>query len=297
MAKRGATESKTGTGGAEAVTALYVNGEKIEPHILDAHAQSLRQGYNQAMGRGSVPDTRIRREARENAIEQTLLLQEARKRCEVSEEEVNARVEELRKQGNEERELSEEELRRIQESVRDELLFDRLSEELYAGIEEPSEEACREYYEANRSNFMIPEAVHAAHIVRQPAPGSSKDECFMEMVEVRRKAAEGADFAAVAREHSQCDDGGGDLGWFTRGRMVESFEKIVFSLKPGEISEVFETEFGYHIATVYDHKPAGPVPFEDVKERIAEQLKEDERKRILDEFIDGLRENAVIEER
>ena len=297
MAKKGATESATGTGGAEAATALYVNGERIEPHVLDAHAQSLRQGYNQAMGRGSVPDTRIRREARENAIEQTLLLQEARKRCEVSEEDVNARVEEMRNQGNKARELSEDELRQIQESVRDELLFDRLCEELYAGIEEPSEEACREYYDSNRSNFMMPEAVHAAHIVRQPAPGSSKDECFMEMVEVRRKATEGHDFASVAREHSQCDDGGGDLGWFARGRMVESFEKIVFALKPGEISEVFETEFGYHIATVYDHKPAGPVPFEDVKERIAEQLKEDERKRLLDEFIDGLRENAVIEER
>ncbi len=297
MAKKGATESKKGTGGAEAATVLYVNGEKIEPHVVDAHAQSLRQGYTRAMGRGAVPDTRIRREARENAIEQTLLLQEARKRCEVSEDEVNARVEELRKQGDKERELSEDELRRIQESVRDELLFDRLSEDLYAGIEEPGEEACREYYETHRSNFMVPEAVHAAHIVRQPAPGSSKDECFMEMVEVRRKVTEGADFASVAREHSQCNDNGGDLGWFTRGRMVEAFEKVVFALKPGEISEVFETEFGYHITTVYDYKPAGPVPFDEVKERIAEEIKENERKRILDEFIDGLRENAVIEER
>lgn len=300
MAKRGASAKKQkDTGGASA--ALYVNGEQIEPHVVEAHAHTLRQGYARARGQmGPVPETRIAREARENAIERTLLFQEARRRCEVSDDDVEARVQEqLEKHGGPEgpAKLEEDELARFKDMIRDELLYDKLCQELYGAVEEPDEERCRAFYDENRASLQRPEMIHAAHIVRQPEPGVSQEAFFMEMLEIRRKAAESGDFAAMAREYSQCDDGGGDLGWFPRGRMVERFDEVVFSLKPGQISEVFETEFGFHVATVYDRKPAGAPPFEELREQIAEHLKEVERSRILGEFIDKLRENAAIEER
>ncbi len=300
MAKRGASAKKQ-TKQTNAGPTLYVNGEKIEPHVVDAHARTLRQGYARFHGRsGPVPETRIAREARENAIERTLLFQEARKRCEVSDEEVEARIDEhLKARGrpDERSALSEEQLARFKDAVRDEMLYERLCDDLYKDIAEPNEEACRAYYEENRSSLARPEAIHAAHIVRQPAPGAAKETTFMEMLEIRRKAVESGDFAAVAREHSQCNDDGGDLGWFSRGQMVERFEEVAFALSAGQVSEVFETEFGYHIATVYDRKPGGVPPFEELREKIAEVLVETERSRILGEFIDKLREDATIEER
>lgn len=67
---------------------------------------------------------------------------------------------------------------------------------------------------------------------------------------LREQIQAGADFAALAREHSQCPSGkqsGGDLGEFPRGAMVPAFDKVAFQLSVGELSEPVQTKFGYHL--------------------------------------------------
>ena len=99
------------------------------------------------------------------------------------------------------------------------------------------------------------EEIHASHILLMYAGSErssatrSKAEAQSQIAEIGRQLEEGADFAALAREHSDCGSAaaGGDLGRFGRGQMVKPFEDAVFALEPGATSGVVETVFGYHI--------------------------------------------------
>jgi foldase protein PrsA len=93
--------------------------------------------------------------------------------------------------------------------------------------------------------------------------------------EVKDKLAAGADFAELAKEYSK-DEGnknqGGDLGFFSRGDMVEPFENAAFSLEIGKISEPVQTEFGFHIIKVVEKKEAKAATYEENKEQVKEVL-------------------------
>ena len=78
------------------------------------------------------------------------------------------------------------------------------------------------------------------------------------------------------------------------GKMVEAFDVIVFSLRPGEISPVFQTEFGYHIATVYDRKAPEKKPLADVQDDIKKGLHYDRKNDYIGEWVDGQKKTAEI---
>ena len=105
---------------------------------------------------------------------------------------------------------------------------------------------------------------------------------------------DGADFGKIADEHSSCQDQGGDLGWFAPGHMVEAFDTVVFSMNVGEISPIFLTEFGYHIAIVYDKKAPQLKPLEQVKADILDRLKTDKGDDLIGEWVDAQKESSDI---
>jgi len=97
--------------------------------------------------------------------------------------------------------------------------------------------------------------VHARHIlvaVPANAPVATKAEARQKMERIRAELLAGRDFAAVAREYSDCPskEQGGDLGTFSHGQMVKPFEDAAFAQKAGEIGPIIETEFGFHIIQV-----------------------------------------------
>ena len=98
----------------------------------------------------------------------------------------------------------------------------------------------------------------------------------------------------MVKKYSDCDGQGGDLGTFARGQMVENFENVVFKMKPGEISEVFQSEFGYHIALLHENIPEVPLEFEKIKVDLIKVLNEQERDGIAQGILAGLKEKAVI---
>ncbi|MBN1542132.1 peptidylprolyl isomerase [candidate division KSB1 bacterium] len=99
--------------------------------------------------------------------------------------------------------------------------------------------------------------IHAAHILimyqgSERAPANitrTKEEAYATAVDLLQQLEEGADFAELATQYSDCPSAqkGGDLGIFGRGQMVPAFEEAAFGLQPGQVSEIIETPFGYHI--------------------------------------------------
>lgn len=143
-----------------------------------------------------------------------------------------------------------------------------------------SEADLRSYYDQNTARFGSKEERRASHIlIAAPAsaPAAEREKARAKAQEILaevRKAP--ATFADVARKNSQ-DPGsaekGGDLDFVTRGAMVKPFEDAMFALKKGEISDVVETEFGYHIIQLNDIKPAVVPPFEKVRASIENEVR------------------------
>lgn len=142
------------------------------------------------------------------------------------------------------------------------------------------------YYEQNKARFGQAEQRRASHILVLIPEGASADE----KAQLRQQAeglanqakAEEADFAALAREHSE-DPGsaqqGGDLDWFERGMMVKAFDDAVFSLQKGDVSNVVESEFGFHIIKLTDIQPAVAKPLEAVKDQILTEIQQQQSAR------------------
>ena len=164
-----------------------------------------------------------------------------------------------------------------------------------------SEEDMKSYYDTHKDEFKTPEMARVRHILVKVAPGASEEEKkkAKEKAEgILDKIKAGEDFDKLATELSD-DTGskpkGGDLGFFARGRMVKPFEDAAFSLKPGQVSGIVETQFGYHIIKMEEMKEAGIDTFETVKERIRQKLLQDRIRTKVAEFIDNAMKNAKAE--
>ncbi|RPH98185.1 MAG: hypothetical protein EHM72_13000 [Calditrichaeota bacterium] len=158
----------------------------------------------------------------------------------------------------------------------------------------PGEEDVSAYYQQNEDRFVLPEQIHAAHIVMRPNPAKPQV-AYEEMKALRQRLLAGENFAALATEHSSCQDDGGDLGWFAAGKMAAGFDAVVFSMNVGEISPVFLTEFGFHIATVYDQKAKELQPLAAVRQEIVETLKTERGDDFIAAWVDEHKSKAVIQ--
>jgi peptidyl-prolyl cis-trans isomerase SurA len=136
------------------------------------------------------------------------------------------------------------------DEIKNQLLKDKLIQNRLALVKVSSGEVKR-FYEANRDSLPEkPAGVRLSHILIGVAPGeSTRDSLFSLASQIRDKAMAGEDFEVLARTYSAdpSAEKGGDLGWFSRGEMVPEFENAAFALQPGQISDVVETIFGFHV--------------------------------------------------
>ncbi|MBM4145676.1 MAG: peptidylprolyl isomerase [Nitrospira sp.] len=166
---------------------------------------------------------------------------------------------------------------------------------------EVSEEDIKAYYESHKDEFKTPEMVRSRHILIKTDPSASdndKKKAKEKAGEILKKIKAGEDFAKLASDVSD-DTGskpkGGELGFFPKGRMVTPFEDAAFSLKPGEVSEIVETQFGYHIIKVEEKKEPGMEPFDTAKEKIRQKLLQERTKTKVTEFLEKAMKEANIE--
>ena len=134
-----------------------------------------------------------------------------------------------------------------------------------------------DYYEYNMDTFREPKQVKARHILFKLDQGATEEEekeVKEKATEILEEARQGKDFTSLAIKFSEGPTGpkGGDLGYFSEGRMVKPFEDAAFKMKKGEISELVRTRFGYHIIKVEDIKEARTKPFDEVRDQIIKTL-------------------------
>ena len=155
------------------------------------------------------------------------------------------------------------------------------------------------YYEENKADFDKPEQVKASHILMKVAPTATVEEKAAAKAKIERllkQVRAGGDFAVLAKENSDCPskERGGDLGFFDRGTMVKEFSDAAFAMKVGEVSNVVETQFGYHIIKVTDHKQGGVVAFDSAKADIVKSLSDKKKSELFKQFIEKLKAEAKI---
>ncbi len=156
----------------------------------------------------------------------------------------------------------------------------KLSVEGLAGKVEVSPDEVRQYYDSHQNDFGTLEQRQAAHILiaaAATAPQAEQDAAKAKAEQILQQVKQNpAKFGELAKQYSQ-DPGsaasGGDLGFFGRGMMVKPFEDTAFTLKPGEISGLVKSDFGYHIIKLIAIKPTRVLAFDEARESIANKLK------------------------
>lgn len=138
-----------------------------------------------------------------------------------------------------------------------------------------------EYYQNNIKSYQVPEQRHARHILLKASETDSAErhqEQANKAEEILGLARNGGDFSALAREYSEgpSKDSGGDLGFFSAGQMVPAFDEVVFSMQPGDISDVVKTQFGYHIILLEEIQAPKTSLLEEVTAEITSTLQQKE---------------------
>ena len=208
----------------------------------------------------------------------------------------------------------------FKKEIAEQVKIKKLAEQL--GDSSVSDADAKKYYDQHIERFKYPEQIKASHIliaanrkdleelVKAENEGISESDLKAKVDAKIKEKKEKADkilselkkdpsqFAKIAKEKSE-DPGsainGGDLGFFPKGKMVPEFEKAAFAIKPNTLSEVIQTQYGYHIIYVTDRKAAGQEPFDKVQNDIKEYLQNQKQVEMVDNLVESLKKNAKIE--
>jgi len=283
---------------------MTVNGEEVH---LATISMAMSNIARQLASQGESPEQdQMLHAATSQAVDITLLAQEARRRgVTLEDSEVDAALAEIEaKTGGRQTLASElEEVGMSTDLLRRDLVtslhIQRLVEQhIMPGITVADVEVA-EFYSANQEAFQGPEEVRARHILRvvdQQAGDDVRAAAQWAAAEARERALAGEDFAELAREFSQGPSAprGGDLGFFSLEDMVEPFVSTAFALEPGEISEVVETRFGYHVIKLEERRAAGLRPLEEIREQLRAALVERRVGEAMAALLEDLRSKAEI---
>jgi parvulin-like peptidyl-prolyl isomerase len=283
---------------------LIINGKTIDDGAVDAEFASIKS-FHERMNNVSCceRDPEFRQTARENVVGRVLLAEEAVRVVDPpSAQEVDAALEQLKQQHGGEGQfyaamgIGPDQIDFVKQDLDVGIRVNKLLDRLMEGEAEPSEAQLREFYEKHLATFTTPEERRASHISKGVSRMASRDGLLDEFAAVREKLMEGADFDALAKEHSDRGSDLVDLGYFRRGDLPEDVEIVAFTMRPGEISPVFSSSVGVHIVKLVDVRRAAARPFEEAREDVKRLYLEERKREKAQELVAKLRERAVIED-
>lgn len=165
-------------------------------------------------------------------------------------------------------------------------------------LPEADEQACRHYYDNNQQRFMSSPLLELRHILLAAAPDDDTDRVEAKIIaeEIIQQLGKGESFAELASKHSLCPSAkmGGSLGQVSKGQTVPEFERQVFRVEQGLLPDPVETRYGFHVVMVDRHVPGKQLPFEAVREKIAEYLDTKVRHKAIAQYIQTLIADASI---
>lgn len=282
---------------------LLVNGEKIEDAVIKQEAERLRPDYEKAFADMDPKEreAQLLDWSKENVIERVLINQEAKRHGDkVPESEIESLLTRLKEQYKNQqglyKDFDAENDEKIKEVLELQMRVERKLNDVSKDLPKPSQADIERYYEENKEQLKTDERVRVAHIVKHVDWQTDEATALEAIKKAQDELKNGAAFELVVGKYTDCPDNGGDLGYIVKGQMVEEFEDVVFNLSIGQVSDIFCTRFGFHIAKVYDRKPGVIPSIEEVKSRIENELKEQMREEAINTFIDQLKGKAKIEE-
>ena len=297
-----------GQKGASEGKVAVVNGKIITKVDFDREMVMVNERFSQMGKTPSIAEiSEIKLKLLENLINLELLYQSSQKEgIKVDEKNVNEIYEKWRKQIPNEDALKEilTKLNISEAGIKDKfrrgLTIQQFIEKKFGQKVSVSDQETKSFYDSRPDYFKIPEQAHASHILIKSDPkadASQKAEARKKIQDIQKRLKKGEDFAELAKKFSQCPSSakGGDLGYFGRGQMVKPFEDVAFSLKPGEVSGIVETDFGFHLIKVLDKKPETTLGYQNVKDRLVAMLKNEKIQKETDLYLEQLKKNAKIE--
>jgi len=284
----------------------HVNGEDVTKADFDRAVQAL-----EARAGGPIPPDqrdRVLRGVIDQLVGYKVLVQETRARnVIVTDADVDARIGEIRKQFPSEEAFTQTlaqrklTLEQVKSDAKQDMAISKLIDTEIAAKVAVKPEQLTDFYAKNPDQFTQGDSVRASHIliaVPKGADAAAKAQARAKAEEVLKDVKAGKDFAALAKEHS-ADPGsaanGGDLGFFQQGQMVGPFNDVAFSLAPGAISDLVETDFGFHIIKVAEKKPGRTIPLEEVKPQVEQYLEQMNRQQETEIYVNGLKAKGKIE--
>jgi foldase protein PrsA len=279
-----------------------VNGQVITKEEFDQEFEFYKNSFeaqygsdiwNQDIDGRKFTDV-VKEQVVEALINDRLVLEDAQKQgIEVTQQEADLEIQEIKDYYGDEQEflellaaqgLNEEQ---FVGKVKQDIIKSKYREKVLENVS-VSEEDIRQYYDENTKEFKN-DTVRASHILLDTRE---------EAEEVLAKVKAGEDFNQLAEQYSvdpSAKTSMGDLGEFGYGDMIEPFEQAAFALDEGEISDIVETQFGYHIIKVFDKTIVDPSPFEEVKDGIESSLLYYEREARYSQILTEMREQADVE--
>ena len=283
-----------------------VNGETIAKADFERAITEL-----EGRAGGPVPADqrdRILRGVLDQLIGYKLLAQESKARkIAIADADITARIAEIQKQFPSEEAFKQTleqrnmTLAALRTDTTEGMQIDKMLETEAAGKIAVTPEQMTDFYQKNPTQFQQAERVRASHIlIRFPegADAAGKESIRLKAAEVLKQAKAGKDFADLARRYSQ-DPGsavnGGDLGFFDRGQMVGPFDEVAFTLQPGQMSDLVETTFGYHVIRVAEKQPSRTIPIDEVRPQLQQFLEGQNREQQTQTFIESLKAKGKVE--
>jgi peptidyl-prolyl cis-trans isomerase C len=297
--------------------AVTVNGVGITEGEIDKLIKPqlnmmTKQASNQAPAFVEQMKKVLRQRALEAMIVGRLMDEEVKEaNIEVAEEEVDSRIREIA--SAQRPPLSLEDFKKkiaeygsfdeVIQEIQKALGYQKFMATQWAGKINVTEEDAKKHYDENPKQFETPEQVRASHILIKPDtvdpntdPNQAKANAKAKIQDLLKQIKAGADFAEVAKANSACPSSaqGGDLNFFPRGRMTPPFEEAAFELETGQLSDIVETSFGYHLIKVTDRKGASLVSFEQAKDSIINDLTQKQQTEFTKKYVESLKVEANI---
>ena len=283
-----------------------VNGEAVTKADFDEALKELEASAGQPVP--AEQRDQVLRGVLDQLIGYRLLVQETKARkITVADAELDARIAEIRKQFPDEatfkqvltqRSLT---LDKLRTDARDDLMVSKMLQAEIGTKAAVTAAQVDEFYKQNPSQFQQGERVKASHIlIAFPENGdaAAKQAVRVKAEGVLKEVKSGKDFAGLAKANSQ-DPGsavnGGDLGFFQQGQMVPPFDAVAFKLAPGEISELVETQFGYHIIKVAEKSASRAMPLDEVRPQLEQYLEGQNRQMQTQAFVESLKAKGKVE--